>query len=278
MKKIAFIVPILLLLAVSCSKSNFEISDNPFTLEVKKVQAESVWVDIIPENNDFYYNYGICTVQEFNSYRSDAELIRAREEIGHEEYDILIEGGYANGSYEEVMLYRAALYEAYYGNMLAIEPETDYYLYAYAFDRKNQPVEVVHKIPFRTPALVHSDITFEVSLEGSVVTVRPSNNDQYLFDYVDANELHEIYYDSPWVFYYQMISVYEQYDFIGQMVSRGVDSDDISDYYDLEPGQEIYLAVSGYDNGITSELYTYKLTYNGPGEPGTVEMLLLGSE
>ncbi|MDO5321446.1 MAG: hypothetical protein Q4F39_03575 [Bacteroidia bacterium] len=278
MKKISFVIPLILLLAVSCNKSQFEISDNPFMLEVKKVQAESVWVDIIPENNDFYYNYGICTVQEFSRYGSDAELVREREEINHEEYDILIDGGYANGSYEEVMLYRAALYEAYYGNMLAIEPETDYYLYAYAFDRKNRPIEVVHKIPFRTPALVHSDITFGISLLGSVVTVTPSDNDQYLFDYVDAADLHETYYDSPWIYYYQMVSLYEQYDFIGQMVSRGVDSDDISDYYDLEPGSEIYLVVSGYDNGITSEIYTFKLTYNGPGEPGTVEELLLGSE
>lgn len=278
MRRISFIAPLLLLLAVSCNKLDFQVGDNPFMLEVKKVQAESVWVDIIPENNDFYYNYGICSVQEYERYRSDVEMIREREQSNHEAYDILVEEGYENGSYEEVMLYRAALYEPYYGNMVSIDPETDYYLYAYAFDRNNRPIGKIHKIQFRTPALTHSDISFSVDFFGSTITVTPSNNDQYLFDYADAKELHETYFDTPTLYYYQIISIYEQYDFIDDMVSRGVDSDDVSEYYELFPGYEIYLVVSGYDNGITSEIYTYKLTYNGPGEPGTVVQLHFGSE
>lgn len=277
MKKIALIVPILVLLTASCSKLNFQISDNPFMLEVKKIQAESVWVGIIPENNDFYFNYGICTVLEYEQYGNDAEMIREREEINHEAYEILVKDGQASASYEEVMLYRAALYEAYYGNNLALEPETDYYLYAYAFDSNNRPIGKIHKIQFRTPKQLHSDITFSVDFFGSIITVTPSNNDQFLFDYIDAKELHE-YYDAPTLYYYQMISVYEQFDFIDDMVSRGVDSDDASVYYDLTPGHEIYLVVAGYDNGITSDLYTYKLTYSGPGEPGAVEQLFSDSE
>lgn len=278
MKKIALIVPILVMLTSSCSKLNFQISDNPFMLEVKKIQAESVWVDIIPENNDFYFNYGICTVLEYEQYGNDAEMIREREEINREAYEILVKNGQASGSYEEVMLYRAALYEAYYGNNLALEPETDYYLYAYAFDSNNRPIGKIHKIQFRTPEQVFSDISFSVDFTGSTITVTPSNNDQYLFDHADMKELHESYYDTPALYFYQMISVYEQYDFINEMLSRGIDSEDASIYYDLTPGYEIILVVSGYENGITSDLYTYKLTYNGPGEPGAVEQLFSDSE
>lgn len=263
MKKIFFILLAVLSLAVSCKKIDFVVGDDPFTIEVKHVYSKYVWVDIIPENNDFYYYFDVVSVEEFNKSASDAVFIRSTEEMNHRIYDFLVEGEVVSGTYEQTMLYRDAVLEPYYGNGTLIEPETDYYLFAYAFDVNGQAIEKLHKIPFRTPAEYVSDITFEVSMEGDIITVVPSNDDQYLFDFATEKELETSYYGLPTYYFEQMIDVYEQYGFIDSMVSRGVDYDNIFDYYDkVDDGEKIYVMVSGYDHGVTSDIFLFELVYH----------------
>ena len=249
--------------AASCQKQEFVISDDALTIEAKNVYAYSVWVDIIPENNDFYYYYDIITVDDFNEHASDVEFIRYEDELNREVYDIIAELGYADGSYEEVMLYRFAILEPYAGNNLILEPETDYYLYAFAYDADIKPVEKLYKVKFTTPKEIVSDNTFTVSLDGNYVSVIPSNDDQYIFDFATERELEESYYGNALYYFEQMINVYEQYDFISEEVSVGPDSCDIFDYYDsLDDGEKLYVMVAGYDHGLTTEVSIYEFTYS----------------
>lgn len=269
MKKIFYIIPLILSLAASCQKVKFEISDDPFMMAAKNVQARSLLIDIIPETNDFYFYYGVMEVADFDKYGSDATFVREQEELNRLTYDVLIEGGFRTGTYQDVILYRSAVLEPYILNDL-LTPETDYYLYAYAFDENIQAIEKVHKIKFRTAKEIHSDITFEISVMGSEITVTPSNSDQYLFDFANEDELKE-YSNSAYVYYLEMIDTYEKYGFMDTMVSRGVDTNDMADYYALEPGEIVYVVAAGYDHGITSSPVEFKVTYNGPGKAGTVE-------
>lgn len=262
MKKILFLIPVVLCLAVSCRKVQFVLSDDPFTIEVKNVYATSVLIDIIPENNDFYYYYDIVSVADFEKYDSDAEFIRYCDNMNRDIYDILVEADYADGPYEEVMLYRDATLEPYYGNGVLIEPETEYYLYAFAYDSGINPVGKLHKVRFKTPKEIHSTNTFTVTMDGPLVTVTPSNDDQYLFDFATEKELEESYYGSPEYYYNQMIEVYEQYGFIEEMVSTGTDSDNIFDYYEsVEDGEKLYVMVAGYDHGLTTDVSIFTFTY-----------------
>lgn len=263
MKKILLFVPLILCLAVSCKKVQFVISDDPFSIEAKNVYAKSLWIDVIPENNDFYYFCDVVSVADFSKFSSDEEFIRNEDGMNRDIYNILVEADYADGSFEQTMLYRDALLEPYYGNGVLIEPETEYYLYAYAYDADIKPIEKLYKVKFRTPKEVHSSNTFTITIDGQYISVTPSNDDQYLFDFATESELEASYYGSPVYYYNQMIDVYEQYGFIDEMVSVGPDTDDIFDYYESVPdGEKIYVMVAGYDHGLTTDVTVKEFTYS----------------
>lgn len=262
MKKLVFIFSIVMSLAVSCRKIDFVISDDPFIIEVKNVCARSVWVDIFPENNDFYYYYDIVSDEKFSKFDSDADFIRSVDANNRDLYDLLMENDYSDDSFEELMLYRSAVLEAYYGNNVLLEPEKDYILYAYAYDQNINAIETLYKVRFTTPKEVKSDNTFVVSLEGDYITVTPSNDDQYIFDFALETELNKSYYGNPLYYFNQMIEVYEQYGFIDNVLSKGTDTDYLFDYYtSVEDGEKIYVMVAGYDNGFTTDISVHEAVY-----------------
>lgn len=269
MKRLLYILPALLLFAAACNKVP-QLSDNPISIEITNLQPKNVWFDIIPENNDFYYYFDVCSVAEYDKFSSDASFIKEQDDFLREVYKIVQDFG-PTGSFEETCLYRDAIFEAFYGNGIILEPEHDYYVFAYPYDKKGQPIDKLVKVRFTTPSEKHSDITFQLSLEGSVITVVPSNNDKYLFDYDSVADINLSYAGAPSFFFNQMISVYEEYGFMDSMISRGKDSEDMLDFIDIEPGDKVYLGVAGYDNGLTTEVSYYVLTYNGPDLPGTIE-------
>lgn len=276
MKRLLYILPILLFAAVSCSKEP-SLSDNPISIEITSLQPRNVWFDIIPENNDFYYYFDVVSLEEYNKYPSDAAFIRDQDDFLRMVYESLLDLDEI-GSFQETLLYRDAIFEPYYGNGVLLEPEHDYVVFAFPYDSKGQPIEKIVKQRFTTPAEKHSDITFEVALEGSLVTVTPSNSDQYLYEYEFVDVIDDSYLGYPSIYYSQMVSVYEEYGFMDTMVSRGEETEDMMDYIDLEPGDEVYFGIAGYDNGLTTEVSFYKLTYTGPGLPGIVEPYFEDSE
>jgi len=262
MKKILLVLSVILSLAVSCRKVDFVIGDNPFTIEVKNIYARAVWVDILPENNDFYFYYDIVSLNDFSEFDSDADFVSYVDGQNREMYDILVEYGYTD-PFEELMLYRSAILEPYYGNDVLLEPETDYYLYAFAYDKNLNAIGTLHKVKFRTPKEVHSENTFTVVLNGDYITVTPSNDDQYLFDFATEKELKELYYGMPEYYFSQMIDVYEQYGFMDSMVSQGEDTDYLFDYYTtIDDGEKIYVMVAGYDHGLTTDVSIHEFTYS----------------
>lgn len=269
MKRLIYILPALLMLAVSCSKLP-SISDHPISIEITSLQAKNAWFDIIPENNDFYYYFDVVPVADYEKYSSDALFIRAQDDFLRGVYAILQDLG-ETGSFEENCLYKDAIFEAFYGNGIILEPEHDYYVFAYPYDNNGRPIDILVKIRFTTPPIIHSDITFEVSLEGDLVTVTPSSDEKYLFDFDSVADIELSYLGMPSAFFNQMVSVYEEYGFMDSMISQGVDSVNMLDYIEIEPGDKVYLGVAGYDSGLTTEVSYYTLTYNGPGLPGTIE-------
>lgn len=269
MKRLLYILSAFVLFAVSCSKLP-SLSDNPISIEIASLQPQNVWFDIIPENNDFYYYFDVVPVADYEKFSSDALFIKEQDDFLRNVYDILLDLG-ETGSFEENCLYKDAIFEAFYGNGIILEPEHDYYVFAFPYDNNGNPINKLVKERFTTPPMIHSDITFEISLEGSVVTVTPSNDDKYLFDYDSIADIELSYMGMPSVFYNQMISVYEEYGFMDSMISQGAESEDMLDYIDIKPGDKVYFGVAGYDSGLTTAVSYYTLTYNGPGLPGTVE-------
>ena len=276
MKK-GFLLKILLVLgtalaATACSKTR-PISDSPFLIEARHIQPKVVWADIIPETNDFYYFYGVVSLEDYASCggndealvkNTDESLVSLYEEIKKAIPDI--------GSFKEIMLYKDAVYEPFIGNEISIFPETDYYLFAYPYtDNDVAMSKKLVKVKFTTPREIHSDINFNVSLEGNRLRIIPTNDDPYIFESVQEKDLKEKYYDNPSLFFNKVIDLYEEFEFIDAMTAKGEIFYDLPLFYDLKPDDVLYCVASGYENGKTSKEYYYKVTYKGPEQSGIVE-------
>ena len=264
MKKILFAFAAVLSL-VSCTKK-LNPYDMTFSLAIEdeKIGYNYAWPDIIPSNNDFYYWFGAVSAEEFSKYGSDKEFISAKMKELWDEYERCT---YGDITFETLELYRGA----YFQRLSILTPDTDYYLLAFTVDESREPLDELHKLKFRTKTYEESDIDFELSLNGSVFTFTPSNNDSYFYDYLTAEELDDLYAGSPIAFHYFTIAEYEEYGFMTGQSDTGVATSDAADFYNLEEGDVLYVTASGYRYGITSGIKMWKATYNGKGKQGTIE-------
>lgn len=270
MKRFQIITAALLSVLTSCSKVIF-LSKEPFTIEIPNVQSKTAWVDIVPETNDFSYYLGVIPVKEFEyKYSSNANLcvgvdaeLKASWEKYFKEDMPFSDFALCNGSY------LAPFYE--------LEPETEYYAFAFPYDDKDRPVDKVVKVKFFTKVYKESDINFSVTLDGSQITVTPTNNDPYYWEWDDRETIENDYF-TPKVFYYCCLEMYEQFGFMDTVLSQGQDGEDMAPYYEkMNPGDQFYLVAAGYSDGTNSDLHVYSLTYVGEGLPGKVEEVDTGT-
>ena len=264
MKKI---LPIIfsILAALCCQKipdpldMSYEI-----TVDEDKMTFDSVWLEVIPSNNDFFYWVGVESASELAAYKNDEAFITAKMEELRLDYE---KRGYGAITFFDLETEKGA----YWGRQVFLEPDTDYYALAFTIDDGGNAVMQLHKIAFRTKPKSVSDITFDVSLDGTVFTVTPSNDDSYYYDYATEEEIDEDYAGSPTAFFVITRTLYEEYGFASAQCETGISKSDAADYYTLEAGDKLYLVASGYKYGVTSEIYIWEIEYGGEGNPGIVK-------
>lgn len=253
-----------LLLLTGCSKMPV-LSDHPFTIGISSVQAKAVWADVVPETNDFNYNFGTVTVKDYEEiYKTDEALILAKDKEDREYWEKNLK---EHISFRDAFLYRGA----YFLNGSPLEPETDYYIFAFPYDKDDKPVCKLVKQRFKTASAILSDIDFTVTLNGSVISLVPSNDDTYCFEYETLETVNENFGGSPSLFFSTLIYKYEEYGFMADRTEKGTAESDIAPFYTLTTGMEFYLVASGYNNGVNSPYRMFKLTYVEEGLPGKVE-------
>jgi len=261
MKRIRYTFAVLIaaLAIAGCSKKEQPLSDHPFDITTPKVEATRAVVDVIPENNDFHYMFGIMDAETFELV-GEQMFIEVVDKLLKETYKVLFD----TTSLENFLdwMYRGAYDETYHD----LKPMSRYIVYALPYIDTIPAAEKFTKLEFLTPELKVSDNTFSVSVEGSVISVVPSNNDQYFFDYCDSVELAKNYGKIE-LFYKESIDTYWEYGFLENFLVKGNNQEDIQDYYDekIKDGDIFYMAISGYDNGITTELKYYKIVVHFGG-------------
>jgi len=268
MKHTGYIITVLLsILAVSACKKNYvPISEHPFDISISKIEANRVVIDIIPDNNDFHYMFGVAT--QALEKKDEAEFVNSVDNFVKNEYKDLFETTSLDRFTE--YLYHGAYDEVYHH----LSPDTKYYVYAFPYDGTEPMVDKFTKIEFNTPDIVKSDNIFQVSVDGTVISVSPSNNDGYFYDFCTNSELGD-YEGSIDYFYRKTIDIYWEYDFLDTFILNGPSTQDIRNYYpDVADGDKFYLAISGYDKGITTTVTLYVITiHQGGTVNSTIEII-----
>lgn len=262
MRKIFFFA-LFLVAAVACNPMVDPYSvEFDINTDIASPMFDKAWVEVIPTTNDFYYSMDFVTVNYYSSFASDKDFIKHQLDSLHTYYE---RQGVDDLTFEEAMLYKGANI----GIHFSLTPSTKYYVYAFSLDENGNPVEKLHLEPFTTKDYVPSDIEFEMSMTGSLLTVIPSNNDQYFYDY-DLKETVDASYYYPSTFHRMTLFDYEEYGFMPGLADTGKSTSDFADFYYLEPGDRFYLTASGYRYGITSDIRIWLVTYKGPGVPADI--------
>lgn len=254
----------------ACKKDAVPVSDHPFDITTPKIEATRVVMDVIPDNNDFYYLFGAFQAEAFESL-GQTKFVELMDNLAKETYKALFETTSLDGFLD--WTYRGAYEEVVHD----LVPNTRYIVFAYPYDDLNPMAEKFTKVEFTTPELVKSENKFEITVDGTVISVSPSNGDSYFFDYCTAEELDD-YYMSIDYFFRESIDVYWEYGFLDSFISKGASSEDIKDYYEygsykIADGDVFYMAISGYDKGITTDVSYYKITVHFGSTKSSIEQI-----
>lgn len=276
---------ILTLLAVSFLLAACEMSVNDSTLDmtVLRVRSEQAGIEIFPQSNDFYYIYGVVTVEKYNSFRNDRRFIEAdfdeQEEICETLNELFAEYGYPQQPIEELLFYQGAVDEM----ITNLQPNTDYYAYAYCLNSRHRPIHKLIKTPFTTPAKPHSNIDFDVRMANNrTVVITPTNGDTYfyetatktaVFDYYQV-DIRDTTYDAslmiPTWFAHILYNRYRQ-DF--NLTVTGQQRVDLAQETDnLRDGDIFYLGCVGYTTEETTKEKLYQIIYHS-AQPSEIEQI-----
>lgn len=270
-------------LTVGLLSCEMEVSDSTLDFTVSRIRSEQVWVEIYPQSNDFYYIYDAVPVAEYNQFRNDRRFIEhhfeEQKEICETLNDLLKEYGYAEIPIEQMLFYNGVAD----GVLPNLEPNTDYYAFAYCLNSHKRPIRRLIKRPFTTPAKPHSDITFDVRMrDNQTVLIVPSNGDTYFWETASKAAVFDYYQadmDDPDLDAALMLPtwfagvLYNNYQWDFQLTTSGVTAVNLPSLVDdIADGDIFYLGCVGYTTEETADESLYQITYH-TSQPSVIEKI-----
>mgnify|MGYP006934496548 FL=1 len=271
---------ILFLCALTLGLLSCEMAVNDSTLDftVSRVRSGQAWVEIFPKSNDFYYIYDAVPVEEYNTFRNDRRFIEhhfdEQKEICKALNDLLKEYGYAKVPIEQMMFYNGAADGVLHG----LEPNTDYYAFAYCLNSHKRPIHRLIKRPFTTPAKPRSDITFDVRMRDcQTLLIVPSNGDTYFWETASKAAVFNYYQadmnDTTMLPIWFAGVLYNNYQWDFQLATSDTTAVNLPSMVDnIADGDIFYLGCVGYTTEETTGESLYRITYH-TSQPSVIEKI-----
>ena len=234
-----------------------------FEVNIQDLRSSKALISVKPSTYDAYYMCGIVNEDmEYYFNMTPEELARFQLDFSFEMWDNGEEIP-SNISFTDVYCYRGNFESKY----TYLYPDMDYKFIAFQVNPDTREVigTPASKV-FHTKPLERSDITFTFSFDTDKLTVTPSNNDPYYWDYVLTDLLDDEYADAHLFFYY-LVDLYEDYGFMDmpENIAKGVNEWVFSrdDSEELLEGQRYTIVASGYNYGeINSDLTVAEFIYH----------------
>lgn len=262
------LIPIILLLAACTNKEKMATEPCSFQVTVKKVAGTKVWLDIVPANDAAYYAFGMVD-EGLPYYDMDVhQLAEASLEAMHELYTRYSANRTNVGSFLDFYCYR----EARQIKETHLQYDWNYRLLLIQVNPKDltmigEPVVV----DFHTgPVDFDPDFTIDFKCDGSKLILTPSNlQADYYWDFEDTAVIKEEY-DSPEMFFYDLVDMNEDYEFMPNMIDRGVCEYDLALDRGIEEGVRHTIVAAGYKDG---EINTFYIKQDFIFEEGLVKLV-----
>ena len=244
MRKLFFALAMALALASCGNKDKMAGEPSGFDVKLDKVNGTKVWLQVTPSNPNAYYSVGVLSSENDNF--DDTPLELAQEQLG------FMKTVYENtrtetsqNNFADMFCFRGARSLKY----SSLAEDRDHKLIIMQVDPKEQSlIGTPVAVPFHTRDIVPDpDLSFQISFQDGKLFITPSDLEKtYYWEYEGTGLIDEEYI-SPDYYFYSVIDLYEDYNFMPGMVNKGVvEWDFYTEDPDLEFGQELTLIVAGY--------------------------------
>ena len=258
MRKVLVLFVAIVLLA-GCTKDKAVTEPCGFTIKLDWVKGSRAQFTVTPGNPGACYAYGIMA-EEIYERLSEQEVIDIQLDWMRNRYETESGQKASVSSFADMFCYKGERTV----RLTQLSAGTIRFL---VFQMNPQTREVtgpLYNVKFEVPPVPKADMQFHIRCSGNKFTIIPSDMQRtWFWEYESEDKLRDVY-GSPYFFYYSIIDMYLQYDFLQNLLEVGeaewvLPQDDRS----IKTNITYTMAVSGCADGeITSDVYYADFVYH----------------
>ncbi len=262
MQRVSLSIIAALCLLPSCTPQNQgQTSASPYEVTLDEVKGTKIKFTMAPDYPDAAFSYIVIPEEEGRGH-SVRELVNIQIAELRVLYDTwAAENPSHEGRFQDMFCYsgKRSIKSRY------LTDDTDYKLIVYQLNPFTYDVlGDIFSVNFHTPKVEITEMDFDVVIDGDKLSIIPSdNNITYYWDYELKSKVYDDFLN-PYFYFYSLLDLYEDYDFMDHLLSKGPDEwvfsrDDVA----IKEGAEYVLCIATYMNGeICSDVLEMEFTYN----------------
>ena len=250
----------LLVLLTSCAANHK--GDCQFTIKIDKVGATKATVTIEPSDPSAYYISNFLS-EEMDYYTwKDQDNVKFQLDFIQEMMQAAAEFSKTDIDFASFCCYQGQKEDKIY----YLTPDTSYKIIVFQVDpQTRESVGTPVSVTFHTNTIEKSSITFQFKWEADKLTITPSNNDEYFWDFEEKDVILDEY-PSVETYFLDLTFFYEDYDFMPAMTNRGqVEYVFSEEHPGIDEGDHCCLAIGGYSSEsgeVTTDITTLEFIYH----------------
>lgn len=248
-----------LLLLGGCTAKEVLITE-PVSLDLKieQVKGSKIVFTVTPGNPDACYAVSVLPANLAEYDMPDREMALYLLSIGADTFRNRKKGGAYEGSFADMWCFRGSRTH----RATHLDSDTDHRLLVFQVNPSTQTlIGDVIGLTVRTKPVQMRELSFSYKLNGSMLTITPSDPElHYYWDYDRESRVYDNY-NWPYGYFYSLVDMYDQYGFVDKVYSQGPEDYDFSGDW-LKDGETYLLTAGACEDGeITSRVSALTLLY-----------------
>lgn len=260
MKRILSILILSLLLFAGCQKE--ELLPTELKAKVETVMGTRVRFTVAPANPHAYYSHILVNANDERYNKPLAEICKEEIELMEDAYAV-----FEDANFLDIFFYRGSRQFS----IGALYDDMDYKLIVFQINPKtHELIGEPTSSTFHTKPVPTRDLHFDISSEGDVINITPSDNDlSYVWQYEESDMIYH-QYGAATSYLYSVVGMYQEYGFLDYYYLVGPSELDLSHETNMEDGTHYTLVINGCEEGeLTSVSTIVKFIYH----PGNIQVL-----
>lgn len=253
-------------LIVQSGKTAGFVNEEMFAIEVSDITTGTATVSVTPkeEYKTKTYLYSVIDKKSYETYGSRAYIEACIRQID-EFVELSLKYDPVPRSFSDFLSRYASVNPA-----TLLHDDTEYYAAAFDLDVNKQFSGNITLKEFKTQKTKQSSNKFNLRMNGSVLTVTPTNNDPYIYDILTKEAWSE--FSTPREVAQMFVQTMKSYGYLSIYIVNGAQSEDFASTLDHSGNYVAYAFGYNYDDrtgGITTEIEYIEFSYKASAASAT---------